>query len=84
MKFPGDANHLFFEFGPRLLIRRELTGNFPDYGRMLPHDTGISRGWRRASPHCHTLSVAARDKGASTSLRSLTVLNGLFKYASAR
>jgi hypothetical protein len=31
-----------------------------------------------------TLSTMARDKAASTSLRSLTVLNGLFKYASAR
>ena len=29
-------------------------------------------------------SAAARDKAASTSLRSLTVLNILFKYASAR
>jgi hypothetical protein len=32
----------------------------------------------------HTLSAAARDKAASTSLRSLTVLDVLFKYASAR
>jgi hypothetical protein len=32
----------------------------------------------------HTLSAAARDKAASTSLRSLTVLDVLFKYASGR
>jgi hypothetical protein len=32
----------------------------------------------------HTRSAAARDKAASTSLRSLTVLDVLFKYASAR
>jgi len=32
----------------------------------------------------HTLSTAARDKAASTSLRSFIVLNILFKYASAR
>jgi hypothetical protein len=32
----------------------------------------------------HTLSAAARDKAASTLLRSLTVLDILFKYASAR
>src|SRR5258705_72192 len=31
----------------------------------------------------HTLSTAARDKAVSTSLRSGTVLNVLFKYASA-
>lgn len=36
--FAGDDNHLFFEFGPRLLITRKLTGNFPDYDRVLPHD----------------------------------------------
>jgi DNA polymerase-3 subunit beta len=38
VKFGGDENHLFFEFGPRLLITRKLTGNFPDYERVLPQD----------------------------------------------
>ncbi len=38
VKFAGDDNHLFFEIGPRLLITRKLTGNFPDYERVLPHD----------------------------------------------
>jgi DNA polymerase-3 subunit beta len=38
VKFAGDDNHLFFQFGPRLLITRKLTGNFPDYERVLPHD----------------------------------------------
>jgi DNA polymerase III subunit beta len=38
VKFAGDDNHLFFEFGPRLLITRKLTGNFPDYERVLPQD----------------------------------------------
>jgi DNA polymerase-3 subunit beta len=37
-RFAGDDNHLFFEFGPRLLITRKLTGNFPDYERVLPQD----------------------------------------------
>jgi DNA polymerase-3 subunit beta len=36
--FAYDDNHLFFEFGPRLLISRKLTGNFPDYERVLPGD----------------------------------------------
>jgi DNA polymerase-3 subunit beta len=36
--FAGDDNHLFFQFGPRLLITRKLTGNFPDYDRVLPQD----------------------------------------------
>ncbi|HWF09117.1 MAG TPA: DNA polymerase III subunit beta [Bryobacteraceae bacterium] len=38
IRFGGDDNHLFFEFGPRLLITRKLTGNFPDYERVLPSD----------------------------------------------
>src|SRR6202034_3425375 len=44
IRFGGDDNHLFFEFGPRLLITRKLTGNFPDYERVLPADnTNIAR-----------------------------------------
>ena len=36
--FAGDDNHLFFQVGHRLLITRKLTGNFPDYERVLPRD----------------------------------------------
>jgi DNA polymerase-3 subunit beta len=36
--FSGDDNHLFFQVGDRLLITRKLTGNFPDYERVLPKD----------------------------------------------
>jgi len=36
--FAGDDNHLFFQVGYRLLITRKLTGNFPDYERVLPKD----------------------------------------------
>ncbi len=44
VRFGGDENHLFFEFGPRLLITRKLTGNFPDYERVLPADnTNIAK-----------------------------------------
>lgn len=38
VKFAGDENHLFFEFGDRLLISRKLTGTFPDFERVLPKD----------------------------------------------
>jgi DNA polymerase III subunit beta len=34
--FAGDDNHLFFRLGDRLLMSRKLTGNFPDYDRVLP------------------------------------------------
>jgi DNA polymerase-3 subunit beta len=38
VRFSGDENHLFFELGERLLLSRKLTGNFPDYERVLPKD----------------------------------------------
>ncbi len=38
LKFSGDDNHLFFQLGDRLLISRKLTGNFPDFERVLPKD----------------------------------------------
>ena len=38
VKFSGDDNHLFFELGERLLLSRKLTGNFPDYPRVLPKE----------------------------------------------
>jgi DNA polymerase-3 subunit beta len=38
VSFSGDDNHLFFRFGSRLLITRKLSGNFPDYERVLPAD----------------------------------------------
>ena len=37
-EFSGDDNHLFFKIGSRLLMSRKLTGNFPDYERVLPKD----------------------------------------------
>ena len=40
--FAGDDNHLFFQVGQRLLITRKLTGNFPDYERVLPKDHAVT------------------------------------------
>ncbi len=34
----SDENNLFFQFGRRLLITRKLTGQFPDYERVLPRE----------------------------------------------
>jgi DNA polymerase III subunit beta len=42
VKFAGDENHLFFQFGDRLLISRKLTGTFPDFERVLPKDHKVS------------------------------------------
>ncbi|MBC7924382.1 MAG: DNA polymerase III subunit beta [Bryobacteraceae bacterium] len=48
LRFAGDDNHLFFELGERLLLSRKLTGNFPDYERVLPKE----------QPHSVTLGRA--------------------------
>ena len=42
VEFSGDDNHLFFRVGARLLISRKLTGNFPDYERVLPAEQPYS------------------------------------------
>ena len=37
-----DENNLFFRFGPRLLVSRMLTGQFPNYEAVLPRDNNKS------------------------------------------
>ena len=32
----ADDNHIYFEIGPRLLISRKLTGQFPNYEMVIP------------------------------------------------
>ena len=45
--FAGDDNHLFFQVGHRLLMTRKLTGNFPDYERVLPKDHSLTAKLQR-------------------------------------
>jgi DNA polymerase-3 subunit beta len=53
LDFAGDENHLFFRLGNRLLTSRKLTGNFPDFERVLPkshsHTVEMDRDELRAS-----------------------------------
>jgi DNA polymerase-3 subunit beta len=53
VSFAADENHLFFQSGERLLISRKLTGNFPDFERVLPkehpHSVNLQREDFRAS-----------------------------------
>src|ERR1700682_654362 len=49
VRFSGDENHLFFELGDRLLLSRKLTGNFPDYERVLPKE------------HVHSVSLEREE-----------------------
>ena len=47
--FAGNENHLFFQIEKRLLLSRKLTGNFPDYERVLPKE------------HAHSVSIGRDD-----------------------
>lgn len=38
VKFSVDTNHVFIETDGQLLLCRKLSGNFPDYDRVLPRD----------------------------------------------
>lgn len=49
IEFSGNENHLFFRIDKRLLLSRKLTGNFPDYERVLPKE------------HLHTV-ILQRDE----------------------
>jgi DNA polymerase-3 subunit beta len=53
LRFSGDDNHLFFEVGYRMLMTRKLTGNFPDFERVLPkehpHSVALDRDELRAA-----------------------------------
>ena len=51
--FSGDDNHLFFQFGDRLLLSRKLSGNFPDYERVLPKE------------HAHSVNLAKDELKAT-------------------
>ena len=69
ISFATDENHLFFECGGRLLITRRLTGQFPDYERVLPKERGtivalnreeVTAALRRVSQFADDRSHAVR------------------------
>jgi DNA polymerase-3 subunit beta len=53
IEFSGNDNHLFFRIDKRLLLSRKLTGNFPDYERVLPKE------------HPHTLVMSREELKAA-------------------
>ena len=38
IEFGSSENHLFFRVGDRLLVSRVLTGQFPNYDMVIPHE----------------------------------------------
>lgn len=49
LDFAMDDNHLYFRLGRRLLSGRKLSGNFPEYERVLP------------KAHAHTVTLQRED-----------------------
>jgi DNA polymerase-3 subunit beta len=45
----ADENHIYFEVGPRLLISRTLTGQFPNYEMVMPKGNDKSAEFDSAS-----------------------------------
>ena len=80
--FATDENHLFFRCGSRLLICRKLSGQFPDYDRVLPKDTGTALTLNREE-----LTAATRRVGQFADERSRAVrfelLDGELKLAAS-
>src|SRR3712207_5499117 len=49
ISFGADDNHIYFEVGPRLLISRTLTGQFPNYEMVMPKNNDKSATFDGAS-----------------------------------
>ena len=65
IEFSTDENHMFFRCAGRLLITRKLTGQFPDYDRVLPADPGEGVNLNKIEPHFSaTTCVAVRRRFA--------------------
>jgi len=82
VKFAGDENHLFFEVGERLLLSRKLTGNFPDYERVLPKEQPLSISLNREELKGAIERVAQFSDERSRAIR-LTAAPGEFKVHSS-
>lgn len=78
VEFASDENHLFFRCGKRLLLTRKLTGQFPDYERVLPSNKSVDlmlnrdelvAALRRVSQFADDRSHAVRIELAEGELR---------------
>ncbi|MBI1895492.1 MAG: DNA polymerase III subunit beta [Acidobacteria bacterium] len=71
LKFSGDDNHLFFQLGQRLLISRKLTGNFPDYERVLPkeHANSVALGRDELRASIERVSQFSDERSHAVRLR---------------
>ena len=82
IEFSGNENHLFFRIDKRLLLSRKLTGNFPDYERVLPKEHPHTLAMERDELKAAIERVAQFADERSRAIR-LQVLNGELKVHSS-
>ena len=83
IEFARDENHLFFQLGPRLLISRMLTGQFPNYEAVLPRENNktvvlernelndaLRRVSQLADQRSHAVKFALASEGVELSASS--------------
>lgn len=80
--FSGNDNHLFFQIDKRTLLSRKLTGNFPDYERVLPKEHPSFVVLQRDELKSAMERVAQFADERSKAIR-LQVLKGEFKVHSS-
>lgn len=82
VEFSGNENHLFFRIDKRLLLSRKLTGNFPDYERVLPKEHAHSIVLQRDELKASIERVAQFADERSRAIR-VQVLKGELKVHSS-
>jgi len=82
IEFSGNENHLFFKIDKRLLLSRKLTGNFPDYERVLPKEHPHMLVIQRDELKAAIERVAQFADERSRAIR-LQILNGELKVHSS-
>ena len=82
IQFSGNDNHLFFRIDKRLLLSRKLTGNFPDYERVLPKEHPYTLVLQRDELKSAIERVAQFADERSRAIR-LQILNGELKVHSS-
>jgi DNA polymerase-3 subunit beta len=82
VEFSGNENHLFFRIDKRLLLSRKLTGNFPDYERVLPKEHSHSIVLQRDELKAAIERVAQFADERSRAIR-IQVLSGELKIHSS-
>ena len=82
IEFSGNDNHLFFRIDKRCCLSRKLTGNFPDYERVLPKEHPYSVVMQRDELKSAIERVAQFADERSRAIR-LQVLKGEVKVHSS-